>query len=217
MLFQSRLNKIPKADAVKRMEKLISDFGLARYRKYPVSSYSGGVKRRLDIALNMMSKPQILFLDEPTVGMDIQSRNSMWEMVKQIRDEFETTIFLTTHYLEEADSLSNSVCIMKDGKAVKQGAPVELRSLLRENIVRLQFNTDDEATQYARVLETLFSCERLLIRNSAIIIHTHDAQTDMERVILLLTEHHTPFQGIEITQPTLEDIFLRLTQKEQGE
>ncbi len=217
MLFQSRLYKIPKADAVRRMEKLISDFGLAQYRKYPVSSYSGGIKRRLDIALNMMSKPQILFLDEPTVGMDIQSRNSMWEMVKQIRDEFETTIFLTTHYLEEADSLSNSVCIMRDGKAVKQGTPVELRSLLRENIIRLKFNTSEEATEYLRGLEKVFSHEELLIRNSAIVIHSHNTQADMERIMSFLVEHHTPFQGIESAQPTLEDVFLRLTQKDKGE
>lgn len=216
MLFQSRLYKIPKADAVKRMEKLISGFALERYRKYPVSSYSGGVKRRLDIALNMMSKPKILFLDEPTVGMDIQSRNSMWEMVKQIRDEFETTIFLTTHYLEEADSLSNSVCIMRDGKAVKQGTPAELRSLLRENIIRLQFDTSEGAKEYLRGLKKFFSHEELLIRNSAIVIHSHNTQADMERIMSSLVEHHTPFQGIESAQPTLEDVFLRLTQKDRG-
>ncbi len=217
MLFQSRLYKIPKVEAVKRMEKLISDFGLERYRKYPVSSYSGGVKRRLDIALNMMSKPQILFLDEPTVGMDIQSRNSMWEMMKQIRDDFETTIFLTTHYLEEADSLSNSICIMKDGKAIKQGTPVELRSLLRENTIRLQFNSDAEAKEYMEILKQFFPHKEVLIRNLAIVIHSHDTQSDMERVISLLVDRHIPFQGIGIAQPTLEDVFLRLTQREQGE
>lgn len=217
MLFQSRLYKIPKEEAGKRMEKLISDFGLERYRKYPVSSYSGGVKRRLDIALNMMSKPQILFLDEPTVGMDIQSRNSMWEMMKQIRNDFETTIFLTTHYLEEADSLSNSICIMKDGKAVKQGTPVELRSLLRENTIRLQFNTGEEAIEYMAIIKKFFPYEEMFIRNSAIIIHTHNAQSDMEHVISFLVERHIPFQGIENAQPTLEDVFLRLTQREQGE
>lgn len=217
MLFQSRLHKIPKADAAKQMEKLISDFGLGRYRKYPVSSYSGGVKRRLDIALNMMSRPQILFLDEPTVGMDIQSRNSMWEMVKQIRDDFQTTIFLTTHYLEEADSLSNSICIMKDGKAVKQGTPAELRSLLRENTIRLQFNTSEQATEYIQVLEKFIPRKELLIRNSVIAVHSHDVQADMECIMSCLLEHRVPFQSIESSQPTLEDVFLRLTQNEQGE
>ncbi len=216
MLFQSRLYKIPKAEAKKRMEKLVSDFDLGRYRKYPVASYSGGVRRRLDIALNMMSKPKILFLDEPTVGMDARSRNSMWEMVKQICNDFETTIFLTTHYLEEADSLSDHVCIMKDGKAVKQGTPAELRSLLRENIIRLQFATEDEVREHMGVLKNLLPQEEMLIRNSSAIIHSHDAQSDMERVILFLAERHIRFQGIESMQPTLEDVFLRLTSAGYG-
>lgn len=217
MLFQSRLYKVPKTEAKKRMEKLITDFGLERYRKYPVSSYSGGVKRRLDIALNMMSNPKILFLDEPTVGMDIQSRISMWEMMKQIRSDFETTIFLTTHYLEEADSLSNNVCIMKDGKAVKQGTTTELRSLLRENTIRVQFHNIEEAKEYMKILKSFFQQEKMIVHNSAIIIHSPNTQSDMECVISFLAERHIPFQGIEIVQPTLEDVFLRLTQSGQGE
>ena len=112
MLFQSRLHKIPKAEAEARMKILIAAFGLERYLNYPVNSYSGGVRRRLDIALNMMSDPKILFLDEPTVGMDLQSRQAMHTMMKKIRRDFGTTIFLTTHYLEEADSLSDRICII---------------------------------------------------------------------------------------------------------
>ena len=105
MMFQAELYKIPKAEAKKRMAKLIKDFELTSYLKYPISSYSGGIKRRLDIAMNMITNPKILFLDEPTVGMDIQSRKMMWDMVRKIRNEFGATIFLTTHYLEEADNL----------------------------------------------------------------------------------------------------------------
>ena len=190
---------------------------MERYRKYPVSSYSGGVKRRLDIALNMMSNPKILFLDEPTVGMDIQSRISMWEMMKQIRSDFETTIFLTTHYLEEADSLSNNVCIMKDGKAVKQGTPTELRSLLQENTIRLQFHNIEDAKEYMEILKNFFQQENMIVQNSTVIIHSPNAQSNMEYIISFLAERHIPFQGIEIAQPTLEDVFLRLTQSRQGE
>ncbi len=123
MIFQSKLYRVPGAEAAKRMEMLIFNFGLEDYLKYPVSSYSGGVKRRLDIALNLMSNPKVLFLDEPTVGMDIGSRKAMWNMVKKIRNDFGTTIFLTTHYLEEADELSDTICIMKNGKEVIQGSP----------------------------------------------------------------------------------------------
>ena len=214
MLFQSRLYKIPKTEAKKRMEKLITDFCLERYRKYPVSSYSGGVKRRLDIALNMMSNPKILFLDEPTVGMDIQSRIFMWEMMKRICSDFETTIFFTTHYLEEADNLSNNVCIMKDGKAVKQGTPTELRSFLRENTIRIQFHNIEDVKKYMGILKSVFQQGEMIVHNSAIIIRSPNVQSDMECVISFLAEHHIPFQGIEIAQPTLEDIFLRLTNNE---
>lgn len=217
MLFQGRLYKIPKAEAAQRMEKLISDFGLERYRKYPVSSYSGGVKRRLDIALNMMSNPKILFLDEPTVGMDIQSRISMWDMMKKIRDDFETTIFLTTHYLEEADNLSDSICIMKDGKEVKQGTPEELRSLLREHTIRVQFMTDVEARTHMQAVKVFLPQEELTVRNSAIMIHSREATSDLEQIISFLLERRIPFQGIESAQPALEDVFLRLTQTGQGE
>lgn len=217
MLFQSRLYKIPKADAARRMEKLICDFGLERYRKFPVSSYSGGVKRRLDIALNMMSNPKILFLDEPTIGMDIQSRISMWDMMKKIRDDFKTTIFLTTHYLEEADNLSDSICIMKDGKEVKQGTLKELRSLLRENTIRIQFVTDADARTYMQAVRSFFPREEMAIRNSAIMIHSHESASDLERIISFLFERRIPFQGIERAQPALEDVFLRLTQTDKGE
>lgn len=217
MLFQSRLYRIPKAEAAQRMEKLISDFGLERYRKYPVSSYSGGVKRRLDIALNMMSNPKILFLDEPTVGMDIQSRISMWDMMKKIRDDFETTIFLTTHYLEEADNLSDSICIMKDGKEIKQGSLKELRSLLREDTIRVQFMTDAEARTHMQAVRIFLPREEMAVRNSAIMIHSGEDSCDLQRIIPFLLERRIPFQGIERTQPALEDVFLRLTQTEQGE
>lgn len=218
MIFQSRLYKISKREAKTKMETLITDFGLEQYRKYPVSSYSGGVKRRLDIALNMMSNPQILFLDEPTVGMDIQSRMAMWQMMKKIRDDFGTTIFLTTHYLEEADSLSDTICIMKDGKEVIQGTPFELRSYIRQDTLCVQFFTNTEAKQHLSKLGNLFSVNDLFTKSTAVIINTQDSRSDIEKAAHFLLEQNIPFAGIDILQPTLEDVFLRLTAKnEQGE
>lgn len=217
MMFQSRLYKIPKAEAKKKMETLIADFGLEQYRKYPVSSYSGGVKRRLDIALNMMSNPKILFLDEPTVGMDIQSRMSMWEMMRKIRDNFGTTIFLTTHYLEEADNLSDTVCIMKEGKDVIQGTPLELRSFIRQDSLQVQFSTKAEVKKHLILLKEHFSDRSVFARNTTIMINTQDSHTDMEKAISFLLEQHIPCNGVQIVQPTLEDVFLRLTAKNEQE
>ena len=216
MIFQSRLYKIPKSEAFDRMEKLIVAFGLEQYRKYPVSSYSGGVKRRLDIALNMMAKPKLLFLDEPTVGMDIQSRRFMWEMINKIRTDFGTTVFLTTHYLEEADNLSDTICIMKDGKEVIQGTPLELRTYLRQDTLQIYFPNISVLKQYFPQLQKHFYEQEIYVRNAVLVIHTHDSKNDMEKAVCFLLQKSIPFTGIEITQPTLEDVFLRLTSKSEG-
>lgn len=217
MIFQSRLYKIPKTEALERMENLIAAFGLEQYRKYPVSSYSGGVKRRLDIALNMMTNPKLLFLDEPTVGMDIQSRRLMWEMINKIRNDFGTTVFLTTHYLEEADNLSDTICIMKDGKEVIQGTPLELRSYLRQDTVQIHFPNAIIPKQCLPQLKEHFSEQEVYVKSAVLVIHTHDSKNDMEKAAYFFLQKKIPFTGIEIAQPTLEDVFLRLTSKREGD
>ncbi len=211
MIFQSKLYKVPKEEAKTRMEVLIACFELERYLKYPVSSYSGGVKRRLDIALNMMSNPKILFLDEPTVGMDVQSRMAMWKMMKKIRTDFGTTIFLTTHYLEEADQLSDTICIMKNGKEVIQGTPLALREYLRKDILKIRFSSNEEAQNCFQSLKSIISLKESDLRQDVIITGLEGGHADFERVNRWLLNHEIAFLGIEIMQPTLEDVFLSLT------
>ncbi|WP_195465125.1 ATP-binding cassette domain-containing protein [Faecalispora jeddahensis] len=211
MIFQSKLYKVSKSEATKRMEMLISCFGLEKYLKYPVSSYSGGVKRRLDIALNLMSNPKVLFLDEPTVGMDIQSRMAMWDMVKKIRNDFGTTIFLTTHYLEEADELSDTICIMKNGKEVIQGSPNSLREYLRQNMLKISFSEKKEAVNCFESLKGTIALKESDLRHDKIITSLKSGRSDLEKTTRLLLEHGIPFLGIEIIQPTLEDVFINLT------
>ena len=211
MMFQSKLYKIPTAEAKKRMEHLISCFGLEHYMKYPVSSYSGGVKRRLDIALNMMSNPDILFLDEPTVGMDVQSRIAMWEMISKIREDFGTTIFLTTHYLEEADNLSDTLCIIKDGKTVIQGTPSALREYLHRDILKINFVEKEYAKRYLQEISMLFNKAQIDVQGSTIVINTKNSQTDFHSVANFIVQNNIPVLGIEIEQPTIEDVFVYLT------
>ena len=211
MMFQSKLYKVSKVEARKRMETLIDCFGLERYLKHPVSSYSGGIKRRLDIALNMMSNPKVLFLDEPTVGMDIQSRMAMWDMMKKIRNDFGTTIFLTTHYLEEADQLSDTICIMKNGKEILQGTPHALREYLRKDILKISFLSKEEAKNCFEPLKGILNLEETDLRHDKIITDLKNGHMDLEKANRWLLEHEVPFLGIEIIQPTLEDVFIRLT------
>ncbi|MDF2636604.1 MAG: drrA 5 [Pelosinus sp.] len=211
MIFQSKLYKVPKSESGKRMEMLISCFGLEKYLKYPVSSYSGGVKRRLDIALNLMSNPKVLFLDEPTVGMDIQSRMVMWDMVKKIRNDFGTTIFLTTHYLEEADQLSDTICIMKNGKEVIQGSPKALREYLRQDMLKISFSVKKDAENCFGPLKEAIALKESDLRHDKIITSLKNGRSDLEKTTRWLLEHGIPFLGIEIVQPTLEDVFISLT------
>lgn len=216
MMFQSRIYKIPRAEAKKRMETLIDCFGLEGYLKYPVASYSGGIKRRLDIALHMMSKPRILFLDEPTVGMDIGSRRAMWAMMEKIRRDFGTTIFLTTHYLEEADSLSDTICIMKDGREAVQGPPNILYKYLRQDMLQIRFSDRESAKENQQRVTSIFMDRKIELRGENIIIPVDDGQEALSRAGHFLFNQQIPFTGLEIMQPAIEDVFLRLTSDKEG-
>ncbi|MBE6831231.1 MAG: ABC transporter ATP-binding protein [Ruminococcaceae bacterium] len=211
MILQSRLYKVEPKAAKERIRVLIHSFGLSGYVKYPTASYSGGVKRRLDIAMNLVSMPKILFLDEPSVGMDIESRKALWEMLLNVRKEFGTTIFLTTHYLEEADKLSDTICIMKDGKELAQGTLESLRGTIRQNILRIVFSNEEKAREQNAALGKFSPVKFTVVRGNAIFAGVDDSRAAFPIVSQKLLENHTLFDGIEIVQPSLEDIFLTLT------
>ena len=217
MTFQSRLYKVDGGAAKKRINSLIDSFDLSGYLKYPVASYSGGVKRRLDIAMNMVSSPKILFLDEPTVGMDALSRKAMWKMLLKIRDEYGTTIFLTTHYLEEADQLSDTICIMKEGKELTQGTPGRLRSYTRQNMLRIGFPSLEKAEKLKDTLDKTGLTKFIHVRDHSAFVGVDDSRTAFTAVNKWLLEHHVEFQAIEIVEPSLEDVFLALTSSKNKE
>lgn len=211
MLFQSRLYKVDKAVAKERINSLIDSFELSGYLKYPTASYSGGVKRRLDIAMNMVSSPKILFLDEPTVGMDALSRKVMWEMLMKIRNEYGTTIFLTTHYLEEADQLSDTICIMKEGKEIAQGTPGSLRSYIRQNMLRIVFPSAKGTRKYKDALDSTGLIKFTNVRDNSIFVGVDDSRIAFTAVNNWLLNNNVEFDAIEIVEPSLEDVFLALT------
>jgi ABC-2 type transport system ATP-binding protein len=217
MMFQSRLYKVAAAEAKQRMRNLIDCFGLERYMKYPVSSYSGGIARRLDIALNMMSNPKILFLDEPTTGMDIQSRMAMWDMLKKIKVEFGTTIFMTTHYLEEADRLSDTICIMKNGREVMQGTPNSLRDYLQQDMLKISFETKEAAKSVFKKLKCFYPLQASDLRDNKIATNSKNSRKDFLTINHWLLEQDICFTGIEIIKPSLDDVFIRLTGEAETE
>lgn len=217
MWFQSRLYQVAAPAAKERIDALIACFELSEYLKYPVDSYSGGVKRRLDIAMHMVSFPKILFLDEPTVGMDVDSRKAMWEMLLKIRREYGTTIFLTTHYLEEADQLSDSICIMKEGKVRALGTPEDLRSYTRKNMLRITFPSTVQAQKCENILRHTGLVQFIRMEDCTIFAGVPDRKAAFVAVNKWLLDHQIEFNAIEILEPSLEDVFLVLTRSGENE
>lgn len=204
MLFQARLYHVSKKEAKKRMSLLIDSFKLGDYRDYPVSSYSGGVKRRLDIAMNMMSHPKILFLDEPTVGMDVKSRKAMWEMIKTINEDYGTTVFLTTHYLEEADNLSDKILIMNEGKDIICDSPQNLRKKLSSKLIEISFDNKKQAKKAFNLLEKEY-IKVYLNKNNILVDY------DFSSVNRFLLDNKIDFIEIRKKRPSIEEIFLDFT------
>lgn len=217
MLFQAELYNIPKKEALQKMNKLITGFELNNYLKYPVSSFSGGIKRRLDIALNLMCDPKIIFLDEPTVGMDVQSRKEMWKMIRHIRDELHTTIFLTTHYLEEAEQLSDTICIMKEGKIMIQESTEKIKNHFHDALITIDFSSNKVAKEYYPFLKKElrpFYQTISLAGNCITLLNKKDY--DLAYFMKWLLNNEIMIDGISLTQPTLETIFLRLVEEGRG-
>ncbi|MDQ0087875.1 ABC-2 type transport system ATP-binding protein [Paenibacillus anaericanus] len=212
MLFQSRLYKLDDATANKRMDALITAFGLKEYEKQRVTAYSGGIKRRLDIAMSMMSYPQILFLDEPTVGMDIESRKAMWDTVKKIKDDFGTTIFLTTHYLEEADMLSDTVCIIQDGHDLVQDTPENLRQHTHLNTIRIDLDSSENQQDFGKWISDLQFVRGIRQDQNIVYANTQNAAQDFHTLNQLLVDKQIRYSSIGIITPSLDDVFLSLTQ-----
>ncbi|WP_105614687.1 ABC transporter ATP-binding protein [Vallitalea okinawensis] len=209
MMFQSRLYKVDSQVVKKRIKTLIDNFELSEYLKYPIASYSGGVKRRLDIAMNMVSSPKILFLDEPTIGMDVLSRKAMWKLLRKIRNDYGTTIFLTTHYLEEADQLSDNICIMKDGKIIIQGTSESLRSYTQQAMIRIEFSSVEEVNQCKDLLNSTGITEFTKPQNQSLYLGVKNISESFTTINKWLLDHHVEFNGIEVHKPSLEDAFER--------
>lgn len=209
--FQGRLFGLDSATIRNRSEELIQAFHLTEYCDYNVSEYSGGVARRLDIAMSMISHPKVLFLDEPTVGLDIESRQILWQMIKTIQEQFNTTVFLTTHYLEEAQLLSDTICIMKDGQPLIQGSLNELRQYFSEPVIRVELNTVENIAAIVERLNAQNIIKHIRVEEKTLYISVEDSSEGFTKTNLLLTENNIGFSAIEIQNPSLSDIFLKLT------
>lgn len=174
-----------------------------------IREYSGGMKRRLDLAASLMHNPDLLFLDEPTTGLDPTSRARVWEEVRSLNQQFGTTIFLTTQYLEEADELADRVGIINAGKIVGEGTPDELKRSVGADVVQVRLNSDDEPAVAA--LEALDAVEKVERGPKSLLVSVSNGAAAVSPVAIALDGIGADVAELTLRTPTLDDVFLELT------
>lgn len=200
------LLRLSRREARIRARALLCEFDLTDARDRRVKTYSGGMKRRLDLAISMIERPQLLFLDEPTTGLDPRSREQLWGTVRNLVSQG-VTVLLTTQYLEEADQLADTVAVLDHGRIVARGAPEELKAGLGTEIVRLQFA---DPTSYQRALERLHPARTHEVLRT-IDVATGGTADEVLTMLGRLDDAGTPAAKVSTYRPTLDDVFLALT------
>ncbi len=211
LLLQARLYGLSPAAAQYRTEVLIEALELEPFVERYARTYSGGQRRKLDIAIGMVHNPKILFLDEPTTGLDPVSRSQLWAQIRLLRD-LGTTVFLTTHYMEEADALCDRIAIMDMGQIVAQGSPAELKRRIQGDILSLTVNHIENAPQVAvtalRDLELVREIQADGGSLKLVVAHGGEA---LPVVLRLLENKGVGVADIALSRPSLDDVFLRAT------
>lgn len=207
LLLAGRLHGMSRLHAVARARELIDRFGLADAADRLVQTYSGGMARKLDVALGLMHRPQVLFLDEPTTGLDPQARSEMWAEIARMAEEEEMTVLLTTHYLEEADNLADRLAIIDHGTVVTAGTPNELKSGLHGDAVHVEVaQADDRALA---VLRTVPELREITLDGSTVRGRTGDGARALPPVLAALEEAGVAVTSATLARPSLDDVYLR--------
>ncbi|HEX8120346.1 MAG TPA: ATP-binding cassette domain-containing protein [Solirubrobacteraceae bacterium] len=212
MELQATLHGIAPQDVRGRADDLIQRVGLTEARDRRVGTYSGGMRRRLDLAMALIHQPEVLFLDEPTTGLDPVSRLTLWEEVRRLRDEG-TTVFLTTQYLEEADQLCDRVGIISAGKIVAEGTPATLKSQVGVPHLDVTFADDNGAVDFERARQVLtdFGDHRPASEGCHLTIALSGGARDVAPVVRALDDAGFTVASLELVQPTLDDVFVEKT------
>ena len=200
----ARLWGLSKSKSKDRTEEMLNLVGLTEAADRRVKTYSGGMKRRLDLGLSLVHKPEVLCLDEPTTGLDPGSRRVLWDEIKKLRDEG-VTIILTTQYLEEADELANRISIIDEGLVVAEGTPDELKSSIGGDVITLTFRTDDDAIKAQTIIENSD------IEDNQIRVTVENGAEKIPNLLNQLVSKDINVQSVSANKPSLDDVFLKVT------
>jgi len=212
LMIQGRLYKMKKGDILARITELSKYFELDKSIDRLVSTYSGGMRRKLDIATALIHRPKILYLDEPTLGLDIHSRKLLWKYIEELNTKFGLTILLTTHYLEEADSLSDNVAIINEGKIQIIGTPDELKNSIHGDSVVVSFETAGKKEKaYAEQLKQNGIAKEILWEGNNLHLYVDDGASSIPQIMEQATQNDIQVVTLSLARPTLDDVFLKYT------
>ncbi|MEB3163251.1 MAG: ABC transporter ATP-binding protein [Prochlorothrix sp.] len=212
---QAAIYHIPRASITKRVTEMIDLLGLGDWADKKSGTYSGGIRKRLDLAMGLLHQPKVLVLDEPTVGLDIESRTVIWQFLRQLREQG-ITVLLTSHYLEEIDALADRVTIIDQGQVIATGTPSELKDRVGGDRITLrirEFSPLDEAEKAKALLQDLASVEEVIINTAQgnslnLVVKTPDALAQVQSA---LTAANLPTFGLAQSRPSLDDVYLAAT------
>jgi len=210
LVLQAQLYGFDALTAKKYTAEFVERFQMTSFIGRPASSYSGGQKRRLDIALGMINHPQLLLLDEPTTGLDPQSRAYLWGEIKKLKAEG-VTVFLTTQYMDEADKLCDTIAIIDNGKIIVTGTPSELKSSVGGDTIVFSFLSEEIAHNAATLLTEKVQVERIQITNNSIHLNIKDGERMMPDLLRSLDAKNLEAQSVMLSRPSLDDVFLKYT------
>ena len=213
---QAALYHLPKKVIGDRISQLIEVLGLSEYADKKTGTYSGGIRKRLDLAAGLLHQPEVLVLDEPTVGLDIESRMVVWEFLQELRAAG-TTVLITSHYLEEIDALADRLAIIDKGRVIDEGKPSELKDKLGGDRVTLkirEFTSDEEADKAKHILESLPFVEEVIINSvqgNSLNLIVKSGQSSLSKIEQSLAEVELPTFSLAQSRPSLDDVYLAAT------
>jgi len=206
-----RLNHLTRDVVAKRAVELLEQFGLTDAGDRPLKTYSGGMRRRLDVAAALVAKPRVLFLDEPTTGLDPQSRADVWAMIEHLVDEG-TSVLLTTQYLEEADRLARSIAVVDHGRVIAEGTPSQLKANLGATVLDVGLADTELAHRAAQILGAVGAKSPTVV-GTVVELPVDDGPHVAMEVLRLLDQHALVPTTFRLREPSLDDVFLALTGK----
>lgn len=207
--FHARMYGLPKQKRKNRITEVLNLVELTEHKKTLVINYSGGMKRRLEIARGLMHFPNVLFLDEPTLGLDPQTRRKIWDYIKRMAGEEEVTVIVTTHYMDEADYLCDRIAIMDFGEIVALDTSKNLKDTVGADVITLQ--VDDGLENFLDQLNNVDWVQKISEKDGEINLNVQQGETRIPEIVNLARKTGTKIKSVNLREPTLEDVFLQYT------